>query len=182
VSSGGEHTTEEVQMKDKNQSRRESVQAAAPADGPRTTDHGPRTTDQGVDVDHTDDPLKGGDRDPTQLEDFHLREKITRFDHERTPERVVHARGAGAYGFFEPYESCAGFTCAAFLADPSVRTPVFVRLSTVQGPRGSADTVRDVRGFATKFCTSEGNYDLVGNNFPVFFIQTASSSPTSCTR
>jgi catalase len=84
---------------------------------------------------------------------------------------VVHARGAGACGSFEPYESCAEFTRAAFLQDPSVQTPVFVRFSTVQGPRGSADTVRDVRGFATKFYTSEGNYDLVGNNFPVFFIQ-----------
>lgn len=101
----------------------------------------------------------------------HFREKLTHFDHERIPERVVHARGAGAYGYFEPYESCAEFTRAAFLQDPSVRTPVFVRFSTVQGPKGSADTVRDVRGFATKFYTSEGNYDLVGNNFPVFFIQ-----------
>ncbi|MFF4587404.1 catalase [Streptomyces sp. NPDC001388] len=132
---------------------------------------GPLTTDQGVEVDHTDDSLAAGERGPTLMEDFHFREKLTRFDHERIPERVVHARGAGAYGYFEPYESCAEFTRAAFLQDPSVRTPVFVRFSTVQGPRGSADTVRDVRGFATKFYTSEGNYDLVGNNFPVFFIQ-----------
>lgn len=132
---------------------------------------GPLTTDQGVTVEHTDDSLRAGERGPTLLEDFHFREKITRFDHERIPERVVHARGAGAYGYFEPYASCAEFTRAAFLQDPAVRTPVFVRFSTVQGPRGSADTVRDVRGFATKFYTSEGNYDLVGNNFPVFFIQ-----------
>lgn len=132
---------------------------------------GPLTTDQGVEVDHTDDSLAAGERGPTLMEDFHFREKLTRFDHERIPERVVHARGAGAYGYFEPYESCAEFTRAAFLRDPAVRTPVFVRFSTVQGPRGSADTVRDVRGFATKFYTSEGNYDLVGNNFPVFFIQ-----------
>ncbi|MFD6831137.1 catalase HPII [Streptomyces sp. TSRI0384-2] len=132
---------------------------------------GPMTTDQGVVVEHTDDALRAGERGPTLLEDFHFREKITRFDHERIPERVVHARGAGAYGYFEPYASCAEFTRAAFLQDPAVRTPVFVRFSTVQGPRGSADTVRDVRGFATKFYTSEGNYDLVGNNFPVFFIQ-----------
>ncbi|MER5434464.1 catalase [Streptomyces sp. NPDC002588] len=132
---------------------------------------GPLTTDQGVTVDHTDDSLAAGERGPTLMEDFHFREKLTRFDHERIPERVVHARGAGAYGYFEPYESCAEFTRAAFLQDPAVRTPVFVRFSTVQGPRGSADTVRDVRGFATKFYTSEGNYDLVGNNFPVFFIQ-----------
>lgn len=132
---------------------------------------GPLTTDQGVEVDHTDDSLTAGDRGPTLLEDFHFREKLTHFDHERIPERVVHARGSGAYSYFEPYESCAEFTRAAFLQDPSVRTPVFVRFSTVQGPRGSADTVRDVRGFATKFYTSEGNFDLVGNNFPVFFIQ-----------
>ncbi|GHC87110.1 catalase [Streptomyces flavofungini] len=141
---------------------------AARAEGPTT---GPLTTDQGVAVDHTDDALAAGERGPTLMEDFHFREKLTRFDHERIPERVVHARGAGAYGYFEPYESCAEFTRAAFLQDPAVRTPVFVRFSTVQGPKGSADTVRDVRGFATKFYTSEGNYDLVGNNFPVFFIQ-----------
>ncbi|MFJ8110612.1 catalase [Streptomyces sp. NPDC096132] len=142
-------------------------------DGFRAEDpaSGPLTTDQGVEVDHTDDSLAAGERGPTLLEDFHFREKLTRFDHERIPERVVHARGAGAYGYFEPYESCAEFTRAAFLRDPSVRTPVFVRFSTVQGPRGSADTVRDIRGFATKFYTSEGNYDLVGNNVPVFFIQ-----------
>jgi catalase len=151
-------------MADEKQKQMDSVRAADPSDGPLTTD-------QGVPVEHTDDSLTVGDRGPTLLEDFHFREKITRFDHERIPERVVHARGAGAYGFFEPYESCASFTRAAFLQDPSVRTPVFVRFSTVQGPRGSADTVRDVRGFATKFYTSQGNYDLVGNNFPVFFIQ-----------
>ncbi|MFI1955306.1 catalase [Streptomyces xinghaiensis] len=149
---------------DPKQRQREAYRAPDPAGGPLTTD-------QGVVVDHTDDALAAGERGPTLLEDFHFREKITRFDHERIPERVVHARGAGAYGWFEPYHSCAEFTKAAFLQDPSVRTPVFVRFSTVQGPRGSADTVRDVRGFATKFYTSEGNYDLVGNNFPVFFIQ-----------
>ncbi|GAA0477752.1 catalase [Streptomyces sp. NPDC046215] len=151
-------------MADPKQQQRDAFRAADPAGGPLTTD-------QGVVVDHTDDSLRAGDRGPTLMEDFHFREKITRFDHERIPERVVHARGAGAYGYFEPYASCAEFTKAAFLQDPSVRTPVFVRFSTVQGPRGSADTVRDVRGFATKFYTSEGNYDLVGNNFPVFFIQ-----------
>ncbi|WP_055701995.1 catalase [Streptomyces silaceus] len=151
-------------MTDDKQRQRDRYRAADPAGGPLTTD-------QGVTVDHTDDALAAGERGPTLMEDFHFREKLTRFDHERIPERVVHARGAGAYGYFEPYESCAGFTRAAFLQDPSVRTPVFVRFSTVQGPRGSADTVRDVRGFATKFYTTEGNYDLVGNNFPVFFIQ-----------
>ncbi len=135
------------------------------------------TTDQGVRVDDTDNALRAGDRGPTLLEDFHNREKITHFDHERIPERVVHARGAGAYGYFEPYESMARYTVADFLQEPGRRTPVFVRFSTVQGPRGSADTVRDVRGFATKFYTREGNYDLVGNNMPVFFIQDAIKFP-----
>ncbi|MFD6674549.1 catalase [Rhodococcus zopfii] len=130
------------------------------------------TTQQGVRVDHDDDSLTAGTRGPTLLEDFHAREKITHFDHERIPERVVHARGAGAYGFFEPYDdSLAQVTAARFLTTPGLRTPVFVRFSTVAGSRGSADTVRDVRGFATKFYTDQGNYDLVGNNFPVFFIQ-----------
>ena len=128
-------------------------------------------TDQGIGIPQTNDSLKAGVRGPTLLEDFHLREKITRFDHERIPERVVHARGSGAHGFFQVYESQEKLTKAAFLQDPSKRTPVFVRFSTVQGSRGSADTVRDVRGFATKFYTEEGNFDLVGNNMPVFFIQ-----------
>jgi catalase len=129
------------------------------------------TTDQGIRVPHTDDSLKAGRRGPTLLEDFHLREKITRFDHERIPERVVHARGSAAHGYFQVYESMAEYTRAAFLQEPSRKTPVFVRFSTVVGSRGSADTVRDVRGFATKFYTDEGNFDLVGNNIPVFFIQ-----------
>lgn len=130
------------------------------------------TTQQGVRVDHTDDALTVGERGPTLLEDFHAREKLTHFDHERIPERVVHARGSGAYGYFEPYDdSLAEYTAARFLTTPGTKTPVFVRFSTVAGSRGSADTVRDVRGFATKFYTDQGNYDLVGNNFPVFFIQ-----------
>ncbi len=130
------------------------------------------TTAQGVRVGQTDDSLTVGERGPTLLEDFHAREKITHFDHERIPERVVHARGAGAYGYFEPYDnSLAQYTAAEFLTEPGLRTPVFVRFSTVAGSRGSADTVRDVRGFATKFYTRHGNYDLVGNNMPVFFIQ-----------
>ncbi len=130
------------------------------------------TTDQGVRVGHTDDALTAGERGPTLLEDFHAREKNTHFDHERIPERVVHARGSGAYGYFQPYDDAlAQYTVAEFLRDPAVVTPVFVRFSTVAGFRGSADTVRDVRGFATKFYTRQGNYDLVGNNFPVFFIQ-----------
>jgi catalase len=129
------------------------------------------TTDQGVRVHHTDDSLKAGQRGPALLEDFHLREKITRFDHERIPERVVHARGSAAHGFFQVYESMEKWTRASFLQDSRVKTPVFVRFSTVAGSRGSADTVRDVRGFAVKFYTDEGNFDLVGNNIPVFFIQ-----------
>ncbi|GAB3458375.1 catalase [Streptomonospora sediminis] len=129
------------------------------------------TTNTGVRVDDTDNALSAGERGPTLMEDFHFREKVTHFDHERIPERVVHARGAGAYGHFRVYESLARYTRADFLTDPGLSTPVFVRFSTVAGSRGSADTVRDVRGFATKFYTREGNYDLVGNNMPVFFIQ-----------
>ncbi|MDR7300135.1 catalase [Haloactinomyces albus] len=130
------------------------------------------TTQQGVRIDHTDDALTVGERGPTLLEDFHNREKIMHFDHERIPERVVHARGSGAYGFFQPYSGwLSDYTAARFLTDPQEQTPVFVRFSTVQGSKGSNDTVRDVRGFATKFYTSQGNYDLVGNNMPVFFIQ-----------
>ena len=129
------------------------------------------TTDQGIGVEHTDDSLRVGARGPTLLEDFHLREKIMRFDHERIPERVVHARGNAAHGYFQVYESLAEYTRAAVFQDPSVKTPVFVRFSTVAGSRGSADTARDVRGFAVKFYTEEGNWDLVGNNIPVFFIQ-----------
>ncbi len=135
------------------------------------------TTNQGVRVSHTDDSLKAGERGPTLLEDFHFREKLTHFDHERIPERVVHARGSAAHGFFQVYEPMTEYTRAAFLQDPAKKTPVFVRFSTVVGFRGSADTVRDVRGFATKFYTEEGNYDLVGNNMPVFFIQDAIKFP-----
>jgi catalase len=129
------------------------------------------TTDQGIRVDDTDNSLRVGERGPTLMDDFHFREKITHFDHERIPERVVHARGAGAYGRFQMFESLADYTTAEFLCDTSLETPVFVRFSTVAGSRGSADTVRDVRGFATKFYTQQGNFDLVGNNMPVFFIQ-----------
>ena len=129
------------------------------------------TTQQGVRIDHTDDSLTVGERGPTLLEDFQAREKLTHFDHERIPERVVHARGSGAYGTFTPYDNwLAEYTVAEFLSNPALTTPVFVRFSTVAGSRGSADTVRDVRGFATKFYTGAGNYDLVGNNIPVFFI------------
>ena len=135
------------------------------------------TTNQAVGVSHTDDSLKAGSRGPTLMEDFHFREKLTHFDHERIPERVVHARGFGAHGYFQVYEPMAEFTKAKFLQDPSVKTPVFVRFSTVVGSRGSADTVRDVRGFATKFYTEDGVYDLVANNMPIFFIQDAIKFP-----
>lgn len=135
------------------------------------------TTNQGVRVNDTDNSLKAGDRGPTLMEDFHFREKMTHFDHERIPERVVHARGFGAHGYFQVYEPMTEFTKAKFLQDPTVKTPVFVRFSTVVGSRGSADTVRDVRGFATKFYTEDGNYDLVANNIPIFFIQDAIKFP-----
>lgn len=135
------------------------------------------TTNQAVRVSSTDDSLKAGDRGPTLMEDFHFREKLTHFDHERIPERVVHARGFGAHGYFQVYEPMTEFTKAKFLQDPSKKTPVFVRFSTVVGSRGSADTVRDVRGFATKFYTDDGNYDLVANNMPIFFIQDAVKFP-----
>jgi catalase len=131
------------------------------------------TTDDGHLINSTDDSLKAGTRGPTILEDFHFHEKTASFDRERIPERVVHARGSGAHGYFQPYASMAEFTKAKFLQDPSVTTPVFVRFSTVAGSRGSADSVRDVRGFSVKFYTEDGNYDIVGNNIPVFFIQDA---------
>jgi catalase len=121
--------------------------------------------------------LKAGLRGPALLEDFILREKITHFDHERIPERIVHARGSAAHGFFECYEPLTKLTRAAFLSAKGKRTPVFVRFSTVAGERGSTDTARDVRGFATKFYTDEGNFDIVGNNIPVFFIQDAMKFP-----
>ncbi len=135
------------------------------------------TSDDGHLINSTDNSLKAGTRGPTILEDIHLQEKTAHFDRERIPERVVHARGSGAHGYFQPYESMAEFTKAKFLADPSVKTPVFARFSTVAGSRGSADSVRDVRGFSVKFYTEDGNYDFVGNNIPVFFIQDAIKFP-----
>ncbi len=135
------------------------------------------TTNQGLRINDDQNSLKAGDRGPSLLEDFHLREKITHFDHERIPERVVHARGTAAHGIFQVYESLAPYTRAKFLHDPSVKTPVFVRFSTVAGSRGSSDLARDARGFSVKFYTEEGNYDLVGNNIPVFFIQDAVKFP-----
>ncbi len=135
------------------------------------------TTNQGVPIADNQNSLKAGLRGPALLEDFILREKITHFDHERIPERIVHARGSGAHGYFECYEGIPQFTRAAPLREAGKVTPVFVRFSTVAGERGSKDTARDVRGFAVKFYTDEGNWDLVGNNIPVFFIQDAMKFP-----
>jgi catalase len=140
------------------------------ADAMLTTNHGTRINDN-------QNSLKAGARGPSLLEDFILREKITHFDHERIPERVVHARGAAAHGSFRVYDSLSRLTRAKFLQDPAVTTPVFVRFSTVAGSRGSSDLARDARGFAVKFYTEEGNFDLVGNNIPVFFIQDAVKFP-----
>lgn len=151
---------------------------AEPLDRARTDASGQAlTTNLGVPVADNQHSLKQGLRGPTLLEDFILREKITHFDHERIPERIVHARGSGAHGYFECYESLERLTCASVFAEAGKRTPVFVRFSTVVGERGSADTARDVRGFAVKFYTDEGNWDLVGNNIPVFFIQDAMKFP-----
>lgn len=136
------------------------------------------TTDQGLKINDDNNSLKAGERGATLLEDFILREKITHFDHERIPERIVHARGSGAHGVFKVYDdSLKKYTKAGFLTDPNRETPVFTRFSTVAGFRGSADVPRDVRGFAVKFYTEEGNYDLVGNNMPIFFIQDAIKFP-----
>ncbi|UTP40815.1 catalase [Phenylobacterium sp. LH3H17] len=135
------------------------------------------TTNQGIPISDNQNSLKAGARGPTLLEDFVLREKIMHFDHERIPERIVHARGSAAHGFFEVYEGLADITAADFLQRPGEKTPVFVRFSTVAGNKGSFDLARDVRGFAVKFYTQQGNFDLVGNNMPVFFIQDAIKFP-----
>src|SRR5215475_5175538 len=170
---------ESIPMAGKANSQKPAAKAAAASDPKskdldrnRITPQGEALrTNQGVKIADNQNTLRAGPRGPSLLEDFIMREKITHFDHERIPERIVHARGSAAHGVFQVYESMSEYTKAAFLQDPGVQTPVYVRFSTVQGPRGSADTVRDVRGFATKFYTQEGNFDLVGNNMPVFFIQ-----------
>lgn len=140
-------------------------------------DHPQLTTNQGLGISDNQNSLKASVRGPTLLEDFILREKITHFDHERIPERIVHARGTGAHGYFELTTSLKEFTTANILSEVGVKTPVFTRISTVAGGSGSVDTPRDVRGFAVKFYTQEGNWDLVGNNVPVFFIQDAIKFP-----
>jgi catalase len=135
------------------------------------------TTNQGVPVSDNQNSLTVGERGPVLLQDVHLIEKLAHFDRERIPERVVHAKGAGAHGYFQVYKSMSKYTCAKFLQDQKKKTPVFVRFSTVVGARGSADSARDPRGFAVKFYTEDGNYDLVGNNLPVFFIRDAIKFP-----
>ncbi len=151
---------------------------SSPLDRVRTGGSGQvLTTNQGVPIADNQNSLKAGVRGPALLKDFILREKITHFDHERIPERIVHARGSGAHGFFEAYESLSDITMAAPFRDAGKITPTFVRFSTVAGERGSKDTARDVRGFAVKFYTEDGNWDLVGNNIPVFFIQDAMKFP-----
>ncbi|HTT92689.1 MAG TPA: catalase, partial [Acidimicrobiales bacterium] len=135
------------------------------------------TTQQGVAVGDDQNTLRSGERGPALLEDFHFREKLFHFDHERIPERVVHARGFGAHGHFENYEPLTDLTMADPFQGKGLRTPVFVRFSTVAGNKGSSDLARDVRGFAVKFYTRAGNWDLVGNNIPVFFIQDAIKFP-----
>ncbi|WP_031545379.1 catalase [Salinicoccus luteus] len=141
------------------------------------TKEAPLTTNQGLPMSEDEFSLKAGERGPTLMEDFHFREKMTHFDHERIPERIVHARGFAVHGEFEVYESLEKYTRAKFLTEPGKKTPVFTRFSTVAGNRGSMDIPRDVRGFATKFYTEEGNFDLVANNMPVFFMQDAIKFP-----
>jgi catalase len=140
-------------------------------------DHPSLATNQGVAISDNQNSLKANPRGPTLLEDFIRREKITHFDHERIPERIVHARGTGVHGFYELTESLKQYTTARILTEVGEKTQVFTRISTVAGGSGSVDTPRDVRGFAVKFYTKEGNWDLVGNNIPVFFIQDAIKFP-----
>src|SRR5882757_4619897 len=148
-----------------------------PEKGPHSAPDAHLTTNQGIRVSDNQNSLKAGARGPALLEDFVLREKIFHFDHERIPERVVHARGSAAHGYFESYGSLEDLTKANLFQRKGQRTPVFTRFSTVAGGAGSVDTPRDVRGFAVKFYTAEGNWDLVGNNIPVFFIQDAIKFP-----
>src|SRR5487761_2494072 len=140
-------------------------------------EHPALTTNQGLALSDNQNSLRANPRGPALLEDFILREKITHFDHERIPERIVHARGSAAHGYFEAYAALTQYTRAAPFSAAGKVTPVFVRFSTVAGERGSVDTARDIRGFAVKFYTDEGNWDLVGNNIPVFFIQDAMKFP-----
>lgn len=163
-------TSEEAGVPDNLKTQQLNVNKADAAGQKMTTDHG-------VGINDDQNSLKAGERGSTLLEDFILREKITHFDHERIPERIVHARGSGAHGVFKLYKSIPELSKAQFLNDTTIETPVFVRFSTVAGSKGSSDLARDVRGFAVKFYTQDGNFDLVGNNMPVFFIQDALKFP-----
>jgi catalase len=176
ISKNGKIFAHKQFMKNKNSSKSALRQ---PAETHQTTDDPAKIlrTNQGIPIADNQNSLKAGARGPVLLEDFVLREKITHFDHERIPERIVHARGTGAHGYFQCYKSCADITKAAFLQDPKIKTEVFTRISTVAGGAGSGDLPRDVRGFSVKFYTSDGNFDLVGNNIPVFFIQDAMKFP-----
>ncbi|WP_235263347.1 catalase [Nitrincola sp. A-D6] len=165
------HLTENIMARNKKPAQ--SPRAGISADANATT----LTTNQGVRIEDNQNSLKAGLRGPSLLEDFILREKITHFDHERIPERIVHARGSAAHGYFEAYDGFTQYTRAAPFAEKGKITPVFARFSTVAGERGSKDTARDARGFAVKFYSDEGNWDLVGNNIPVFFIQDAMKFP-----
>src|SRR6202161_257352 len=163
----------------KKKSRPGAEQVAASGELHQTASgqHCTLTTNQGVVLSDNQNSLKANPRGPALLEDFILREKITHFDHERIPERIVHARATGVHGFFELTSSLKKYTTARILTEVGEKTPVFTRISTVAGGAGSVDTPRDVRGFAVKFYTKEGNWDLVGNDIPVFFIQDAIKFP-----
>lgn len=163
--------------KEENKDKPTSTKSEDMAKNTSNPDGKKMTTNQGLKINDANNSLKAGERGATLLEDFILREKITHFDHERIPERIVHARGSGAHGYFELYESQEEITKAGIFTDTSRKTPVFVRFSTVAGSKGSADLARDVRGFAVKFYTAEGVFDLVGNNMPIFFIQDAMKFP-----
>jgi catalase len=173
VTANGDGDRQQVRYADQQVFRAPGGETHQRADGAETR----LTTQQGVPVSDGQNTLRTGERGPGLLEDFHFREKITHFDHERIPERVVHARGFGAHGYFENYAPLTDITKADPFSEAGLRTPVFVRFSTVAGNKGSGDLARDVRGFAAKFYTREGNWDLVGNNIPVFFIQDAIKFP-----
>ncbi|HEY3870424.1 MAG TPA: catalase [Actinocrinis sp.] len=173
MTANGDGDRQQVRYADQQVFRAPGGETHQRADGAETR----LTTQQGVPVSDDQNTLRAGERGPGLLEDFHFREKITHFDHERIPERVVHARGFGAHGYFENYAPLTDITKADPFSEAGLRTPVFVRFSTVAGNKGSGDLARDVRGFAAKFYTREGNWDLVGNNIPVFFIQDAIKFP-----
>src|SRR5512141_1171700 len=171
------NSTKKNQAKDSNPNEGTQLAAAGELHQIAGGEHPQLTTKQGIPIADNQNSLRANPHGPTLLEDFILREKITHFEHERIPERIVHARATGAHGFFELTASLKQYTTARILTEVGEKTPVFTRISTVAGGSGSVDTPRDVRGFAVKFYTKEGNWDLVGNNIPVFFIQDAIKFP-----